>query len=107
MIFQDTFNFTNTGTMLGIPGFQFDTASSSQPRRMAASFYNRSGASVTGSDSPLGVSQVNGIPLQTQLNISFLFAAVGDERGQPGTFVSGAAGRLRLKGNKWICPAAG
>jgi len=39
--FSDTFNFTNTGTMLGIPGFQFDTASSSQPRRMAASFYNR------------------------------------------------------------------
>ena len=98
--FQDTFNFTNTGTMLGIPGFQFDTASSSQPRRMAASFYNRSGASVTGSDSPLGVSQVNGIPLQTQLIFpSYLLLSATNVANQ-GLLSVGAAGRLRLEGKQ-------
>src|SRR5436190_2845617 len=39
--FQNTLNFTNTGTMTGGAGFQFDTASSTGPRRMAASFVNR------------------------------------------------------------------
>src|SRR6266446_395949 len=65
--FQNTLDFTNTGGMFGSPGFQFDTASSSQPRRMASSFFNRSGASVTGADSQLVVSILNGLPFQTQL----------------------------------------
>ena len=38
--FQNTRNFTNTGTMIAVPGFLFDTASTTQPRRMAASFFN-------------------------------------------------------------------
>src|SRR2546429_1174644 len=98
--FQDTVNFTNTGTMSGIPGFQFDTASSSQPRRMAASFYNRSGASVTASDIPLGVSQVNGIPLQTQLIFpSYLLLSATNVANQ-GLLSVGAGGRLRLEGKQ-------
>src|SRR6266545_6668916 len=49
--FQNTLNFTNTGTMFGAAGFQFDTASSTGPRRTAASFVNRTGGSITALDS--------------------------------------------------------
>src|SRR2546425_12113657 len=96
--FQNTLNFTNTGTMFAFSGFQFDTASSSRPRRMAASFFNRSGASVTASDSPLGVSILNGIPFQTQLIFpSYLLLAATNVTSH-GILSVGAGGRLSLEG---------
>ena len=65
--FQNTVNFTNTGTMSGSPGFQFDTAFSNHKRQMAGSLFNRTGATITALDFPLVVSTVNGQPFQTQL----------------------------------------
>ena len=75
--FQNTLSFTNTGTMAGSPGFQFETASSFQPRQMASSFFNRAGGNVSSLDSALGVSTINGQPFQTQLIFpSYLFISV-------------------------------
>src|SRR3989442_1188609 len=86
--------------MFGVPGFQFDTASSSQPRRMAASFFNRSGATVTGADAQLGVLLVNGIPTLTQLIYpSYLLLSATNVANQ-GSLTVGAGGRLSLEGKK-------
>ena len=96
--FQNTLDFTNTGGMFGTPGFQFDTADSSHPRRMAASFFNRSGASVTASDSPLGVSILNGIPFQTQLIFPSYLLLTATNVASHGILSVGAGGRLSLEG---------
>src|SRR6266511_1282053 len=52
--FQNTIDFTNKGTMLGSSGFQFDTAFSLGPRRMAGSFANFPGATVRSEDAGIG-----------------------------------------------------
>ena len=96
--FQNTLDFTNTGGMFGTPGFQFDTADSSHPRRMAASFFNRSGASVSASDTPLGVSILNGIPFQTQLIFPSYLLLTATNVASHGILSVGAGGRLSLEG---------
>src|ERR1043165_7547421 len=65
--FQNTLNFTNTGSMTGGAGFQFDTAFSSGPRRTAASFVNRTGGTITALDSPGGIIILNGQLFFSQL----------------------------------------
>jgi hypothetical protein len=98
--FQNTVNFTNTGTMSGRPGFEFDTASSIQPRQMAASFYNRSGATVNAIDLPIGASQLNGLPtLAPQILPSYLLVSATNVANQ-GLLNVGAGGRLRLEGKR-------
>jgi len=98
--FQNTLNFTNTGTMTGSPGFQFDTGDSSHPRQMAASFFNRSGASVTAADSALGVSLLNGLPFQTQLVFPSYLLLSATNVANHGLVSVGAGGRLRLEGKQ-------
>lgn len=43
---QNTLNFTNRGTMIGNPGFEFDTAFTTGARKRAANFVNQRGATV-------------------------------------------------------------
>jgi hypothetical protein len=47
--FQHVLNFTNTGRMNANPGFHFDTAFRDSPRVPAISFFNGTGATITGS----------------------------------------------------------
>jgi hypothetical protein len=91
--FQNTVNFTNTGTMDGSPGFFFDTASSSSPRRQAGNFVNANSATVSSSDQffPSIVTGTTGASylLVNSTNV--------DNKGLLST---GAGGLLSLSGSK-------
>ena len=47
--FQNTLNFTNTGSMTSFSGFRFDTVLGGKPRQPALNFVNKAGGAVLGS----------------------------------------------------------
>ncbi|MFO1499409.1 MAG: hypothetical protein U1G07_13605 [Verrucomicrobiota bacterium] len=91
--FQNVVNFTNRGTMLGSPGFIFQTSFTSGKRLPAANFVNASGATITSVDGGL-----SGLSLNAFLTPSFLNVAATNVSVQ-GILSAGAGGLLRIEGN--------
>jgi len=91
--FQNTVNFTNTGTLSGNPGFWFDSASSSGPRRPADVFVNANDASVFSSDIFFTV------PGSGITSASYLFVDATNIVNH-GLLSAGAGGLLSLRGSQ-------
>lgn len=97
--FQSTINFTNTGSMFGNSGFQFDTASSSEPRKPANSFVNYPGASITSQDSGLQLLIFQGLGVIARYFPSYLLVSATNVTSG-GLLSVGAGGLLQLSGEK-------
>lgn len=106
--FQNTRNFTNRGTMVGVPGFRFATASSGTPPfRTASNFVNEVGATVNATDfAGLFSLATGGIVPGIGTGASFAGQIVSpsfllvsaDTIVNHGFLIAGAAGLLQLNG---------
>ncbi|MBI3415832.1 MAG: hypothetical protein HY043_11040 [Verrucomicrobia bacterium] len=85
-LFQNTLNFTNTGSMSSASGFRFETAFPDRGSQQAASFYNSASASIFGS---------------TYLLISSANIAVG------GSLTAGSDGFIQVEGQDVTLARAG
>lgn len=93
----NTLNFTNTGTMTGSVGWEFDLGSSTagQPggRNMTASFFNDSRGTIAAVD---GAINNPGFPQYTYL-VSYLLVSATNVVNK-GTLVAGTSGEIVLNG---------
>lgn len=93
----NTLYYTNTGRMIGVPGFRFENVTPGVTRRPAASFFNGVDASIFGSsgDRPLPGVAVTNAGLTFESGQVLISATNIFSRGQ---FLADASGRIRLDG---------
>ncbi|MBI4658936.1 MAG: hypothetical protein HY735_08840 [Verrucomicrobia bacterium] len=96
---QNTLYFTNTGRMLGIPGFRFENVSSASQRSLAASFFNGVDARVRATDAGRflpGTTLTNfGLGFE---NSQLVIAATNVVN--KGHLLADTRGRVRIEGKK-------
>lgn len=95
---SNTENFTNTGTMIGSVGFQFDNAPSTGDRKPSANFHNRLTGRITAAELFSTLTIQDGVPIATDLiTPSYLLVAATNLINE-GVLTAGAGGILRLAG---------